>query len=406
MNFVFISPNFPETYWKWCQALKKKGVNVLGVGDAPYYELKQELKDSLTEYYAVDSLSNQKSLIEAIDHFQKRYGKIDFIESDNEWWLAQDAILRQWFDVKTGFWPADMEKIKAKSAMKKCFEEAGVKVARYCLVRGYDDLNAALDLAKKVGYPLFAKPNVGVGASKSRAIKDEEDLKVFLSQKLGDTYIIEEFLDGEVVSFDGVCNDESEVVFCDHEHFPTPPVDLVNLGLDDCYYCCDFSVPLKGFDSDAFLEMGKKVVKAFGIKKRFFHIEFFRLRSPKKGLAKRGEIVALECNMRPPGGYTPDLINFACSTSVYDIYADVVCFNKNLEKMDHPKFVAFSLSRRDGLHYVHTHEEIMAKYGDRICMHGRYPDAISDDMGNDYYFAKFDSFEEGNEFDIFVRQKA
>ena len=26
MNFVFISPNFPETYYRFCQALKNNGV--------------------------------------------------------------------------------------------------------------------------------------------------------------------------------------------------------------------------------------------------------------------------------------------------------------------------------------------------------------------------------------------
>ena len=28
MNFIFISPNFPHTYWNFCDRLKKNGVNV------------------------------------------------------------------------------------------------------------------------------------------------------------------------------------------------------------------------------------------------------------------------------------------------------------------------------------------------------------------------------------------
>ena len=58
MNFIFISPHFPHTYWNFCQRLKQNGVTVLGIADAPYESLPQELKESLTEYYRVDSLEN------------------------------------------------------------------------------------------------------------------------------------------------------------------------------------------------------------------------------------------------------------------------------------------------------------------------------------------------------------
>ena len=45
-NFVFISPNFPVTYWKFCAELKNNGMRVLGIGDCPYDQLTQQLRDS------------------------------------------------------------------------------------------------------------------------------------------------------------------------------------------------------------------------------------------------------------------------------------------------------------------------------------------------------------------------
>ena len=48
MNFVFISPQFPQSYWNFCDRLKARGVNVLGIGDTPYDELSKELRHSLT----------------------------------------------------------------------------------------------------------------------------------------------------------------------------------------------------------------------------------------------------------------------------------------------------------------------------------------------------------------------
>ena len=57
-NFIFISPNFPHTYWEFCLRLKQNGVRVLGIADAPYDQLEPQLKDTLTEYYKVDSLED------------------------------------------------------------------------------------------------------------------------------------------------------------------------------------------------------------------------------------------------------------------------------------------------------------------------------------------------------------
>ena len=94
MNFIFISPNFPHTYWNFCDRLKKNGVNVLGIGDAPYDGLEDGLKGALTEYYKVDSLENYDQVFRAVAFFSFKYGKIDWIESLNEYWLEQDAQLR------------------------------------------------------------------------------------------------------------------------------------------------------------------------------------------------------------------------------------------------------------------------------------------------------------------------
>ena len=102
MNFVFISPNFPESFRWFCVHLKENGVNVLGLGDAPYDSLAPELKQALTEYYRVDSLQNYDQVLRGVGYFTGRYGKMDWIESNNEYWLELDAALRTDFNVNTG----------------------------------------------------------------------------------------------------------------------------------------------------------------------------------------------------------------------------------------------------------------------------------------------------------------
>ena len=116
-NFVFISPNFPSVYKKFVTSLKSVGFRVLGIGDAPYWELDEELKRDLNEYYCVSNLEDLSQTRNALTYFQNKYGHLDYLESNNEYWLINDAILREEFNITTGQWPDDMTKIKRKSAL-------------------------------------------------------------------------------------------------------------------------------------------------------------------------------------------------------------------------------------------------------------------------------------------------
>ena len=68
-NFVFISPNFPATYWMFCRELRNNGLRVLGIGDCPYEQLSQDLRNSLDEYYKVSSLENYDEVFRAVAFF-------------------------------------------------------------------------------------------------------------------------------------------------------------------------------------------------------------------------------------------------------------------------------------------------------------------------------------------------
>ena len=131
MNFVFISPNFPVAYRYFCMRLADNGVNVLGIGDCPYEDLHPELQGSLTEYYKVDTLENYDQVFKAVAYFSYRHGKIDWIESNNEYWLEQDAKLRTEFNVTTGLKADQIAKFKSKTLMKEYYKKAGVPAARY-----------------------------------------------------------------------------------------------------------------------------------------------------------------------------------------------------------------------------------------------------------------------------------
>lgn len=85
MNFVFVSPQFPASYWNFCDRLKQRGVTVLGLSDAPYDSLSDQVKNSLTEYYRVDNMEDYDQMVRAMGYFTHKYGKIDWLESNNEY---------------------------------------------------------------------------------------------------------------------------------------------------------------------------------------------------------------------------------------------------------------------------------------------------------------------------------
>ena len=175
-NIIFISPNFPTNYWMFCKELKNNGMNVLGIGDQPYEELRAELKDSLSEYYKVDSLENYDEVYRAVAYFTFKHGRIDWLESNNEYWLEQDAKLRTDFNIQSGFQVSDMERIKHKSKMKEFYTKAGIPVARHYMV---ETLKGCKDFIKKVGYPVIVKPDNGVGATATYKLSNEQELISF-----------------------------------------------------------------------------------------------------------------------------------------------------------------------------------------------------------------------------------
>ena len=395
-NFVLISPNFPETYYMFAEALKRNGFRVLGIGDSPFDNLRSELKYILDEYYACYDMDNFDNEIRAVEYFANKYGQIDYLESNNEYWLEKDARLREIFNIPNGVRPNELQFWQHKSLMKKHYKEAGAKVADFIIVESKEQL---LSFISKVGYPVFIKPDVGVGAAGDYKIKDENDVDFFFNDRNPDVpYICEQYIDGDIISFDGICDSESRVVFCASNSFPPSVAEVVKEGKDLFYYTLQ-NVP------EDLKEIGQKVIKAFGVKNRFFHLEFFRLNKDAKNVGKIGDIVALETNMRPAGGFTPDLINFSQSVNCYQIYADVMAFDENRQDLSMKKYFAACASRRNGIWYEHSDSEILMKYRNQLSADGYYPYVLSGAMGDRFFMAKFETMDEVIEFRDFVEKR-
>ena len=395
MNFVFISPHFPRTYWLFANRLKRNGVNVLGIGDCPYDGLEDNVRDSLTEYYYVQDMKDYEQVFKAVAFFSFKYGKIDWLESNNEFWLEQDARLRTDFHITTGEQYADIGRIKKKSAMKEYYKKAGIPTARLHMV---STIEAAREFIKQVGYPVIVKPDVGVGANDTYELRNEDDLKAFFDDDQNISYVMEEFVPGKILSYDAILDNKSQPLMEACTEWPPSIVNIVNEKLDLAYFVrADVPETLKN--------AGRATVNAFGVKSRFVHLEFFQLEHDKEGLGKAGDFVGLEVNMRPAGGYTSDMMNYARSMDVYQIWADMVTDNRRIQADTHENYFCVYAGRRDQFSYVHSPEEISKKYGNNIVTAERMTELNVPRMGNQCYIVKLKTETEVHEFIKFVTQR-
>ena len=347
MNIVMVSPHFPPNFYNFCVALRRAGADVFGIADAPYEELRDELRSALTDYARVQDSADYDQMLRAVAYLTYRHGKIDRLESHNEFWLETDARLRSDFNIP-GSKIAAIADMKAKSHMKARFVEAGVPVARGRVVR---TLAEAQRLIAEIGYPAVAKPDIGVGAAHTYRINDNAELTRFFEKKPPIDFIMEEFISGVILSFDGLADREGNPVFCTCHVFSQGIMETVNEDYDLSYYA------LRAIPAD--LEAaGRRTLAAFGVRERFFHIEFFRTHGD-------GRVVALEINLRPPGGPTMEMFNYANDADLYQEWANVITGRPVRTTYERPYFCGYA-GRKPGKQYHHTHDEILAAFGPLI----------------------------------------
>ncbi len=366
MNVVFLSPSFPPNYYQFCTALKRAGANVLAVGDAPYDSLRPELKEALTEYYYEPNMVDYDALMRAIGYLTYRHGHIDRIDSNNEFWMGEEAEIRQDFNI-FGQKPADVAINRHKMGMKRVYQANNIPCAAGEMIESEEGLRAFI---KKNGYPVILKPDLGVGAAATYKVNNEEELAEIMPL-IPDGYMVESCLFGNLVSFDGLTDREGNIMFYTSHNFNNGIMEVVT-GHTSMHYYSSREIP------EALKKVGFATVKAFGIKERFFHLEFFE---------NKGQYFGLEVNIRTPGGFTTDMMNWACDFNVYQIWADLLVNNVNKIEYERRYHVAHA-SRRYGFNYRYSHEEIIAMLGDMCITAMEVPVALSGAMGDFVYMIR------------------
>ena len=384
MNFVFLSPHFPPNYYHFCLHLNYLGVNVLGLSDEPFDLLNSDLKSSLTEYYKVNNLHNYDELVRALGYFIHKYGKIDRIDSHNEYWLETEAKLRTDFNIP-GLKYKEINQVKRKSLMKELFIEHRVPVAKGKIVKS---LNEGRKFVTEVGYPIVAKPDIGVGAAKTYKITNSDGLKDFFSQKPDIDYIFEEYITGNICTFDGLTDKDGNLVFSSSMQYSQGVMEAVN---DDAliYYYTLREIPADLED------IGRKTLKAFAVKERFFHFEYFR--------TPENKLVALEVNIRPPGGLTTDMFNYANDIDIYGEWAHIIVHNRFTASITRPYYCCF-IGRKFNRSFLYKHEDILNEFGVNLVHHEKISGIFSQALGDYGYLVRSPDLDEIMQMVNFVHE--
>ena len=211
MNFVFFSPHFPSTGTDFCDRLKKAGVTVLGIGDAPYDSAGREAEDCAVGI--LPDLRHGELRPDAIGRWgiSSTNGAASTASSPSTstgsiWKPASAPISTSGASGST--------MCRTSSARAACAPRSARRGVNVIAQKKTSERAGALEFIRRVGYPVVVKPDSGAGAAHTYKISNSGELDEFFRIKPeGVSFVMEEFIDGLVVTFDGLVNRDGEIVF-------------------------------------------------------------------------------------------------------------------------------------------------------------------------------------------------
>jgi hypothetical protein len=373
-RILYLSPAFPPNSHLFCVAAHARGASVLAVGDVPESDLPADARQALERYVFEPRMGEYDVLLGIVQGLVAEHGRIDFVESNGEHWLEVEGRLRDDLGIE-GLSARDVARVRSKLAMAEVFAAAGVpcvpgiRCVSSAAVRGF---------AATHGLPLVFKPDSGSGATSTFRVSTDAELEAALLQPL-DGHIVQPFVDGSIVTFDGLVDGEGRVVFCTSHAYDRGIMEVRTEVLDGFYYSLRRIPP-------ALEEVGRKALAAFALRRRFFHLEFFA--------RPDGSHVALEMNVRPPGGFTVDMMGYACDLDVYALWAAVL-LGDPLDGFSYErKYHTAHAGRRDGRAYALPPEALLAELGETLVVVQPIPAAFAVTMGDTAYLLRHPRLEE------------
>jgi biotin carboxylase len=290
------------------------------------------------------------------------------VDSNGEHWLETEAWLRDELHIP-GLRLAELRAQRSKLGMARLFEAAGIDHPPGARV---DSAATLRQFAALHGFPLVLKPDTGSGAVDTFAIANQAELELALQRSLT-SHIVQPYVPGDIITYDGLADRAGKIVFSTAHTYDVGIMQLRQGELDGHYYS------LRELPHEL-EEVGRRAVAAFDIRERFFHVEFFA--RPSHGL------VALEMNLRPPGGFTTDMMNAACDIDVYALWAAVLCGEPLNGFSFERKYFTAHAGRRRERRYRLDHDALVKELDGALVAHRAIPDPFAATMGNTAYLLR------------------
>jgi biotin carboxylase len=313
MNVVFLAPSYPPEMREYTRGLAEVGVNVFGVGDTPRGALPEGLKKHLADYLHVPGILDEDDVIQRV-HAWLRGREVDRVLANWEPVVILAARLRERFGLP-GMSVDTVRGFRDKQVMKERVSAAGLRVPRARRVRTVGEARVA---AEKIGYPLVLKPISGAGSADTHKVEGAEELEATLGRMLhvGEASV-EEFIEGEELTFDTVCINGRPAYMNVAQYLPKPLTARTNEWISPIIITVrDLEQPgiARG------VELGRKVLGALRMGDGFTHMEWFR--------KSDGEVVFGEIGCRPGGAHLVDQMNYTSDIDLFREWARVMCFGR------------------------------------------------------------------------------
>jgi hypothetical protein len=336
------------------RGLARVGAKVLGVGDQPASALPADAREALADYLQVSSFGDEQQVTAEVRTWL-RGRSIDRIECLWERLMYLAATLREAFGVP-GMSRAQTAVFRDKEAMKQAVEKAGLRVPRHGRARTAQEAWAHVE---RIGYPAIVKPIDGAGSKDTHRCDDRAQFADALAKvKHIDEISVEEFVEGEELTYDTVCAG-GRVLFENVAWYRPKPmvlaqnpwISMQNIVLRDLAQ----DLPRPG------VQLGRAVLAALGFDTGFTHMEWFRTPS--------GEAVFGEIGGRPPGARLVHAMNYSCDVDLFSGWAEAACFGRLSQDTAKKYNAAMIFKRAQGEGIVRAHRglrELLARFGAHV----------------------------------------
>ena len=354
-NVLLISPGFPDEMPLFTRALARVGATVYGIGDTPAGALDEDVRASLAEYRAMRDLWSEDAMIDEVRSWL-RGKRVDRIECLWEPGVVLAARLREAFGVP-GLGVEQAIAFRDKERMKEVLDAAGIRTPRHARAKTEAEVREA---AARIGFPIIVKPIAGAGSADTYEVRGADELApVLRAVRHVPEVSVEEFIEGEELTYDTVCGN-GEVLFENVAWYrPKPLVARLNEWISAQAICLrDLERP----EIAVGVDLGRRVIEALGFTSGFTHMEWFR--------TPAGEAVFGEIGARSPGGRLVHVMNHACDADLFTSWAEAVC--RGTLSQDTTKLynagVVFKRARGGGprITRVEGLDRILSRFGEHV----------------------------------------